>query len=265
MRIYEDCYQLVSEIRRDVYEMGSIVKPKSMQNKNIEGDINYETKEILNYSYCLQTLGNEKMLFIDPVSQEWCNAEFKERVDPRGLNPGEAWKLRKEVWEEFLVTNSCGLREFDYSYGSRLNQVPFKPNKYFSKEGPGILVRIIQELAKNPDTRQAILGIWNPVKDTSRIGGIKRVPCSMYYQVIIRNGMVHLIYNQRSCDVVTHFGNDVYLAWKLKEYIKDNVKKLAPDMDLKSGYLYHNIASLHAYRKDWETLKRCITEDFGKY
>ena len=51
MRVFDDAYELMSEVRRDVYEMSAIVTPKSMQNKNIEGDINYETKEILNYSY----------------------------------------------------------------------------------------------------------------------------------------------------------------------------------------------------------------------
>lgn len=263
MRIYEDCYQLASEIRRDVYEMGSIVKPKSMQNKIVDGDINYETKEILNYSYCLQTLRHEEMLFIDKVSKEWCDAEFNERVSTFRINPGNAWLLRKEVWEEFLDKDS---QEFDYTYGDRLNVFPNHP--YGGPPyGPGILKRVVKELVNNPDTRQAILAIWDTRIDSSRIGGVRRVPCSMYYQVIIRGNKVHLIYNQRSCDIVTHFGNDVYLAWKLKEYIKDEVNKLRNDADdaYESGYLYHNIASLHAYRKDWETLKRCITEDFGKY
>ena len=187
MRIYEDCYQLASEIRRDVYEMGAIVKPKSMQNKNVEGDINYETKEILNYSYCLQTLKNEKYLFIDKVSRDWCEAEFQERIDPRQVNPGKAWEIRKEVWEEFLDPQ---WKEFDYTYGGRLNMYPHNATGGI-EEGPGQLRRIIKELANNPDTRQAILAIWNPKADSSRIGGIRRVPCSMYYQVIIRENKVH--------------------------------------------------------------------------
>lgn len=108
MRVFDDCYELMSEVRRDVYEMSSIVTPKSMQNKNIEGDINYETKEILNYSYCLLSLGHEEYLFNGTQTdiestKKWAIAEFNERVDPRGLNPGEAWKIRKEIWEEFLV------------------------------------------------------------------------------------------------------------------------------------------------------------------
>ena len=38
MRIYDDCYELMSEMGRNLWEMGSIVKPKTYQNKVIEGD-----------------------------------------------------------------------------------------------------------------------------------------------------------------------------------------------------------------------------------
>lgn len=257
MRIFDDCYELMSEVRRDTFEMGAIVKPKSMQNKNIEGDINYETKEILNYSYCLLTLAKEEYLFNGTqtdieTTKKWAIAEFNERVDPRGLNPGTAWEIRKEIWKEFI--NEEG--KFDYSYSERLNFCPF-PENYVPVSN---MTRVIKELLRNPDTRQAILPIWDLEKDGAYIGGVKRVPCSMYYQVIIRDNMLHLIYNQRSADVVTHFGNDVFLAWQLKDYITQVLRSKGMK-DLVSGYLYHNIASLHSYRKDWDILKNCIDDE----
>lgn len=264
MRIFENCYQLVSEIRRDVYEMGAIVKPKSMQNKRIEGDIDFETKEILNYSYCLQTLDRSEKLFIDESSREWVREELKERVNPAGVNPGDAWRIRREVWEEYLVREGYMPEDddelvFDYSYGERMNRVPDAPYKAQHKGTLTNLELVIQRLAEDQDTRQAILGIWDIQKDTSRIGGVRRVPCSIYYQFIIRDGMVHIIYNQRSCDVVTHFGNDVWLAWNLCSYVVEELRKNY-GVYVKQGYLYHNIASLHSYRKDWPILKKCITE-----
>lgn len=264
MRIFENCYELVSEIRRDVYEMGAIVKPKSMQNKKIEGDIDYETKEILNYSYCLQTLDKEEKLFIDESSREWVREELLERVNPAGVNPGKAWEIRKSVWEEYLVKEGFMPDDddelvFDYSYGERMNMIADAPWKGQKKENLTNLQRVIKRLSEDPDTRQAILAIWDARKDTSRIGGIRRVPCSIYYQFIIRDNMVHIIYNQRSCDVVTHFGNDVWLAWNLCSYVVEVLREEC-GLDVKHGYLYHNIASLHSYRKDWPILKKCITE-----
>jgi len=44
MRIYGNCYELMSEIFREVWEMGSIVRPNSMQNKIVKDDDNYITK-----------------------------------------------------------------------------------------------------------------------------------------------------------------------------------------------------------------------------
>lgn len=259
MRVYEDCYELMSEIRREVYEMGTIVRPKSMQNKNIEGDINFETREILNYSYCLLTLNREEYLFNGTqtdieTTKKWAIAEFNERVNPARLNPGEAWKIRKEIWEEFLVNG-----KFDYAYGERMNFCPGGEEE----DEIGNLERVIEELLRNPDTRQGILPIWDLEKDGAYIGGKRRVPCSMYYQLIIRENRLHIIYNQRSADVVTHFGNDVFLAWQLKEYITQVLRSKGMN-DLKPGYLYHNIASLHSYRKDWDILKNCIGDEQGR-
>lgn len=161
MRVFDNCYELMSELRREVWEMSAIVTPKSMQNKNIEGDINYETKEILNYSYCLLSLGQEEYLFNGTQTdiestKKWAIAEFNERVDPRGLNPGEAWKIRKEIWEEFLVNG-----KFDYAYGERLNFCPGDE----SEDAIGNLQRVINELLRNPDTRQGIIPVWDLEKD----------------------------------------------------------------------------------------------------
>lgn len=241
MRIYSDCYELMSEIYREVWEMGHIVHPNSMQNKQVKGDDDYETKEIINYSYCLTNLAKKEYLFLaDKNSFYWANAEFSERVGAPGIrfkNPGNAWKLREKIWKEFL--NDKG--EFDYTYNQRMSIS---------------LIKIIEELSNNPDSRQAIISIWNANFDIDGLGGNYRVPCSMYYQVLIRDNRVNLIYNQRSADVVTHFGNDVYLAWRLMDYI-------ASALCINIGYLYHNIGSLHTYKKDWPTLKMCI-EDIKK-
>lgn len=235
MRVYGDAYELMSEVFREVYEMGHIVHPYSMQNKIVKDNDDYVTKEITNYSYSLTTLRKEKYLFFaDPRAKEWADQEFFERIDSQYVNPGKAWKLRKDLWEQFL--NELG--QFDYSYNRRIG---------FS------LNEVINELERNPDSRQAIIAIWDPMKDPAGMGGAFRIPCSMYYQLLVRDGMVNIIYNQRSADVVTHFGNDVYLAYQLMLYISIALR-------LKAGYLFHNIGSLHAYKKDWPKLKQCISD-----
>jgi len=243
MRIYNNAYELISEVFRDLWEMGTEVKPKSYQNKIIEGKDEFITKEIIMYNYALTSLPDSENLFLfeKETARRWCLAEFSERIDPGTKNPGYAWKIREEVWEEFLVNGM-----FNYTYSERLNHITsgtlsFIPN----------LSRIINRLKEDPDTRQAWLPIFFPM-DVAHIGGSARVPCSLGYHFIIRNGQLDMVYIQRSADAVLHWGNDIYLAWLMKEYVANRV-------GVKAGYLYHNIFSLHSYKRDWDKLKAGIS------
>lgn len=47
MRIYSNAYELLSETGRNLYEMGAEVKPKTYQNKSIEGIDDFITKELI--------------------------------------------------------------------------------------------------------------------------------------------------------------------------------------------------------------------------
>lgn len=248
MRIYANGYELMSEMGRNLWEMGSEVKPKSYQNKDIEGNEDFITKELICEQYCLTKLPDPECLFVFNDTREWAEAELLERLCPipTSINPGSAWLMRKEVWEEFL--NSEG--QFDYTYHDRINQVISNTKGTWS-----IIDRVIFELKRNPDTRQAIIPIFR-AQDVAGIGGEFRIPCSMYYDFLIRENakgekQLNICYHQRSSDFVTHFGNDVYLAWKLMEYI-------AGILEIKPGYLFHTLDSIHSYKKDWVKLKTSI-------
>ena len=53
MRIYSNPYELMSETARNIWEMGTEVKPKTYQNKVIEGKDEFITKELICEQYCL--------------------------------------------------------------------------------------------------------------------------------------------------------------------------------------------------------------------
>lgn len=241
MRIYSNAYELMSETGRNLWEMGSEVKPKTYQNQIIEDNDDFVTKELICEQYCLTHLDDANWLFIHTNSQEWAHAELEERLKPYPINPGTAWKLRNDVWEQFLVDGV-----FDYTYNERI---------YY------VIEPLIELLIEDHDTRKAVLPIFNSDtkdKDTNYYDGSKRIPCSMYYDFLIRknaNGeeQLNICYHQRSSDFITHFGNDVYLAWFTMVYIANRVK-------VKPGYLYHTIDSLHSYKKDWGKLKSSIGE-----
>ena len=240
MRIYSNSFELMSEMGRELNSYGQIVKPKTYQNKVIEGNEDFITKELICQQYCLTSLGDPVWLFVFSHSKEWADAEFQERIDTSDIiNPGKAWELRKDLWEQFLVNG-----KFDYTYNERMVILPYT----------------IQLLKSDSDTRKAVLPIFNGngEDDTLYYHGNKRIPCSMYYDFLIRqNGkgekVLHICYHQRSSDFAQHFGNDIYLAWRLMEYV-------AQEVGVKPGYLYHTIDSLHIYKKDWHFLS-CNLED----
>lgn len=239
MRIYQNCVQMICEEARNLIEMGVRRRTKTMQNKNIQNDEGFVTKELINNSFCiLDTSDREEMFsFYGDNSNkvlEWCKREFRERVSVGYLNPGEAYKIRNDVWNEFLVKG-----KFDYTYNERVRTQ---------------IRQVIDALKNDIFTRQAILSIWNPVIDVNVLGK-NRVPCSIFYQFLVTSDIsntmrMNIIYNMRSSDFATHFINDVYLAIEMRDYIMITLNNSTDLDNIFPGSFYMNVSSLHYYMKD---------------
>ena len=258
MRIYSNCKELMSEIGRELNSYGQIVKPHTYQNKVIEGNDDMITKEIICQQYCLTHMPDPEYLFVYTHTLDWAKAEFEERVSGKLINPGKAWELNKGMWEEFLIKDKdTGKTRFDYTYAERINDLVVYNDIYCTK-----LEAIINLLRSDNDTRKAVLAIYgigsNGDPDADHYNGNARIPCSMYYDFLIRlNGkgekQLNICYHQRSADFVGHMGDDVYLAWQLMQYVAEKVGVLP-------GYLYHTIDSLHCYKRDWDKLRSNIED-----
>lgn len=223
MRIYKNCKEMVSEVHRDLFEMGVKVTPKTMQDKTITGQKDYETLELSGYSFAIMDTSDKDQMIEDRgLNLEWCYADFKERTSDDHINPGEAYKLREE-WEEFVHNG-----EFAYTYNERIRYQ---------------LHKTIDVLRFDKDSRQAVLTIYEGAKDSDNRSGIKRVPCSMYYQFLVREGKLDVVYSMRSSDFLTHFPYDIWMAAALRDLIAEKI-------DVPAGRLIFFSGSLHAYRKD---------------
>ena len=181
MRLYVKAEEAFEEIKRDLAEMGIWVRPKTMQDKIIEGNPDYETTELQNYSY---TILNAKSSEIPNVTQPWADAEFQERIT----------------------------KPVDGKFGYTYNELIWN-NDQFTK--------IVNRLKEDPDSRQLWISLWDPTRDPDLLGGVSRVPCSLGYAFQVREGKLNMHYVMRSCDFSTHFANDVYLAIKLLEYVAE--------------------------------------------
>ncbi len=246
MRIFLNVNEAMNEIKRDLFEMGVKVHPASMQNKDVRNDDSYDTLETQNYSFCILDMSDKDS---KAPSVAWCKAEFAERIDPNFINPGTAWKLRPEVWTEFMrPLKELGHDESykgDKRFWDRISAdmdddekvFEYTYNERMQWQIPGI----ITELTENPDSRQAIILVHNREVDAARMRKF-RIPCSISYQFLIRHGKLDIIYYLRSSDYATHLAHDLWLADELRKHIAEKV-------GVPSGRLFCNLGSLHVYKR----------------
>lgn len=227
MRIFNDPIEMYDEVGRDLWEMGIKVHPQTMQDKYVANDQDYETIELRAYAYQINVQFGmkqvEEMVKHANGNLNYCLAEFTDRVDPEFKNPGKSWKYMKNIWEEFIHNG-----KFAYTYNER-----YEPQ----------LDKIIEQLEINPESRQAIITVYDHHDDKINIGGNARIPCSLSYQFLIREKKLDIIYIMRSCDYLLHFPHDVYLTIRLQNYMCDA-------LDLEPGFFTHFMGSFHAYHKD---------------
>lgn len=221
MRFYKTFIDALNEIKRDLAELAVEVHVPTMQDKYVADRPEYATKELQNYIY---TVLQPKLEDLQPV-QPWADLEWEERISRDFLNPGDAWKARQTIWQDFLHDG-----KFAYTYSERIGDRVDK---------------IIRELRQHPESRQLFLSIWDPILDIEGLGGMARIPCSIGYWFLYRQGRLDMTYLQRSCDYSTHFQNDLYLATKMLFYV-------AGQTGFRSGHLIHWLGSLHIFKKDVE-------------
>jgi len=230
MRIFTNPVEMVKEVERDLFEMGTRYQSSTVQDQDVADDPDFQTMELCGYAYMLTEFDSNNMFdMLDhsgKINAEWLNYEDQERrygTTDRPLNPGLAYTFNGEFWEKFIRNGV-----FSYSYAERFQaQLPY----------------IIRELKAKPNTRQAVMTMYDRHQDMMHWGGRDRVPCSLTYQFMLREDKLVLIYNQRSCDFVKFFPSDVWLTVNL-------LKHVAREIGKEPGQFIHMLGSLHAFAGD---------------
>ena len=233
MRIFQNTGEMVREVERDLFEMGVRYQSKTVQDQDVGDDPKFRTIELSGYAYRLSNPDPGEIIQMadyfdyDQDYQKWMIQEAAERLygGPFPLNPGAAWALREDFWGKFIRNGV-----FSYSYAERWQaQLPY----------------IVRELTEKPNTRQAILTMYDRHEDMLNWGGFDRVPCSVSYQFILREGKLDVIYNQRSCDFMKFFLEDIFFTVKMADYVGTRIKS-------EPGDFVHFLGSLHAFQGDLE-------------
>lgn len=189
----------------------------------------------------------------------WAEDHLQERVGGKPLNPAPS-----EAWWPF-ASKKDGTTNRDHRMGVEFSHT--YPERMWTKKagkgkeaGPrntplhgvrfhyGDLEDVVNLLIKSPGTRQAFLPIWFP-EDTGVVHG-ERVPCTLGYHFMIRNGELQITYYMRSCDLIRHFQDDVYMAGRLAHWVRDQLNNHLHNKVYDVGELVMHIVSLHCFAGD---------------
>lgn len=104
------------------------------------------------------------------------------------------------------------------------------------------LPQVVNRLKRDPDTRQAVLNIWDPLHDL-HVPDSADYPCTLSLQFLLRNGRLVLHTHMRSNDVWMGLPYDVFQFTQLQLTV-------ANLLGVPVGSYWHHANSLHIYKRD---------------
>lgn len=281
MKIYPNFAMAIQAIGKNL-EVAYEVKGTRWQSTDVSSKPEMKMREILNSSFQVVLGWNES---IESYQQDikpnlpWAENHFLERVSGEPLNPGNQWRN----WPWALAADKHrteGGGKFSHTYMERY--WPKEAGGHYHDEALaaryrrpthgiryeyGDLDDVVNHLLADPLSRQAYLPVWFP-EDTGVVHG-ERVPCSLGYHWILRNGSLHTTYYIRSCDFVRHFRDDLYLSVRLTLWLLDqlrnkegrrNIEERATIEDdwtwrgARPGLFTFHCVSMHMFVNDWNSM-----------
>lgn len=262
-----------TELRKSIFlEFLSAPKisPRRWQGRDTQGKPDLETYELLNHSSTVNLPSESLTYYRKDILPDlpWADDHFEERICGYPLNPGLQWSKWRmgQGADSFRLPNG----EFNHNYPTRFWpkyagmvpptevtpehwEKPAKPHKGIRYDY-GDLGDVVNQLIREPDTRQAVLPMFFS-EDTGAVHG-DRVPCSLFWQFILRNGRLHMVYTLRSVDVWNHWRNDCFMAVRLLLWVLDECRSKDESWyGILPGTLTTHITSFHLFAGNLHQLK----------
>ena len=253
--------------------MAPAVRTERWQGKDVSKDPAATTYELRNVAFEVDLKGIEDLdHWRDDIAPNlpWADDHFLERVGGEPLNPGIQWAhwpwarsaanfkrdrfnhtYMERLWPKYARRTDDGTLPVTSPLGPR-RYPPMATRQSWYGLGwqYGDLWDLVEMLAKEPYTRQAWIPLFFP-EDTG-VGDGGRKPCTLGYQLIVRDGVAHIWYPLRSCDFVRHWRDDCYLAVRLLLWVIDRCRELEPKVwnDIVPGTYAMHCTSLHIFAND---------------
>lgn len=110
------------------------------------------------------------------------------------------------------------------------------------------LKRVITQLMTTPDSRKIVMSLWDPSTKT------RQIPCVLSYQFYVENRRLHMIWTQRSVDVMIGLASDMFSAWLFNMIV-------AKECGLEAGEVTMNLGDCHIYQEHLAGSKRYLLND----
>lgn len=220
-------------------------------------EIEHPTYELLDMRICEQ-IPDLPAVLVEACkpNMPWAEEHFLERVSGIPYNPPPShvrWPYYSKKWEDTGIQKGG---KFSHTYPERM--WCYRGNQGIRYHW-GNLKDLVALLQERPHTRQAYLPLWFP-EDLTAARKNERVPCTLGYHFLLRGGRLSCWYAIRSCDLVRHFRDDVYMACRLVQWVIDQVSSFTQEGDIwhlvRPGTLYFTAHSMHCFEHDMPKLRK---------
>jgi thymidylate synthase len=215
------------------------------------------TKEILGFQVELTNPLNNILLGFPErkFSLSYACAEFLWYLS--GANKIDMIKAYAPSYENF-AENGVAYGAYGYRWKSNPGFVA-EDTVFFNPNGRSQLEAIIQLLKEKPNTRQAIMTMWDSGDLIHAIiGDHKDLPCTLSLKFYVRNKKLYCIADMRSNDAWLGLPYDIFCFTTLQRLI-------AEELGLHLGTYIHQAGSEHIYERNFEKIKQILINDEISY
>ncbi len=156
------------------------------------------------------------------------------------------WILNGRTDLKYLEDNGVKYWRPDYERSGRTDETlgPVYGKQWRDFNGVDQIKELVYSINTNPDSRRLMVSAWAP----HELDEMALPPCHYAFQVYINNGVMDLMWQQRSADVFLGLPYDITMYGLLLEM-------LAKGAGLKAGQLIGQLGDCHLYNNHLEQAK----------
>ena len=156
------------------------------------------------------------------------------------------WILQGRTDLKYLEDNGVKYWRPDYERSGRTDETlgPVYGKQWRNFNGVDQLKNLVYSINANPDSRRLMVSAWAP----HEMNDMALPPCHYAFQVYINNGVMDLMWQQRSADVFLGLPYDITMYGLLLEM-------LAKGAGLKAGQLVGQLGDCHLYNNHLDQAK----------